>query len=203
MSAAALRAIAPPKAARVLIVDDSAVARAVIARVVDASDRFMVVGVATHVRGALEFLRRSSVDYILLDIELPGVDGLTALPDLISAGGDARVLVVSSSAADGATTTVQALAFGAADTLVKPEAGALSGRFAAALIEKLERLAEPGVPAAVPPPMGIGQVRRLTRQPRSRRSATPQDRTLFGLRSRRGTAPARFSGPLAIGHSRL
>jgi two-component system chemotaxis response regulator CheB len=153
VTAAALRAPAQREAAqspdaaaaaaRVLIVEDSAVARAVIARVVDATDSFVVAGVASHVRDALAFLERNTVDYILLDICLPGVDGLTALPDLIAAGGAAKVLIVSSSAADGAATTVQALALGAADTLVKPEAGALSGRFAQALIEKLERLGEP------------------------------------------------------------
>lgn len=154
MTAAALRAAAPPDAARVLIVEDSAVARAVIARVIDATDRFVVAGVASHVRGALAFLERNPVDFILLDIHLPGVDGLTALPDLIAAGGAAKVLIVSSSAADGAATTVQALALGAADTLVKPEAGALSGRFARALVEKLERLGESSVrpPAPVSPP---------------------------------------------------
>ena len=150
-TAAILRADAPPEAARVLIVDDSAVARAVIARLIDGSNRFMVAGVAPDVHGALAFLARASVDYILLDINMPGVDGLTALPDLIAAGGQAKVLVVSSAAAEGAAATVQALAFGAADTLVKPEAGALSGHFARALIEKLERLHEPSfTPVAAP-----------------------------------------------------
>ena len=146
---AACSAPAPDDATRVLIVDDSAVARAVIARVIDGSGRFMVAGAVGDVPAALQFLARASVDYILLDINLPGVDGITALPDLIAAGGSAKVLVVSSAAAEGATQTVQALAFGAADTLVKPEAGALSGRFATALIEKLEGL---GDPQPVPPP---------------------------------------------------
>lgn len=134
-----------------LIVDDSVVARAVITRLIDGSERFAVAGVAAHVRGALDFLARTSVDFILLDIAMPGVDGLTALPDLIAAGGQAKVLIVSSAAADGAAITVQALAFGAADTLVKPETGALSGRFATALIEKLERLAEPAVASPTAP----------------------------------------------------
>lgn len=159
ISAAVLSAAAPtapsvPDATRVLIVDDSAVARAVIGRVVDASDHYCVVGVASHVAGALAFLARASVDYILLDINLPGIDGVTALPDLIAAGGKAKVLVVSSATTAGAAITVQALAFGAADTMEKPETGALSVRWGEALIERLDRLGDPaprGVPAALRP----------------------------------------------------
>ena len=150
VAAAALRVREPDDASRVLIVDDSAVARAVIARVVDGSDRFMVAGAVSDVPAALRFLKRASVDHILLDINLPGIDGITALPDLLVAGGAAKVLVVSTAAADGAAQTVQALALGAADTLVKPQAGALSGRFAAALLEKLDRLGEPQPAAAAP-----------------------------------------------------
>lgn len=148
MTAAAVHPRAAP--ARVLIVDDSAVARAVIGRILEAGERFVVAGVATDVAGALAFLTREGVDYILLDIHLPGVDGITALPDLIAAGGRARVLVVSSAAADGGAATVQALAFGAADTLVKPTGG-LSAGFGQALLDKLERLGQPGPRAAVPP----------------------------------------------------
>ncbi|MFX7906687.1 response regulator, partial [Acinetobacter baumannii] len=81
-------------------------------------------------RAALAFLADHRVDVILLDIELPGIDGLTALPDLIAAGRGARVLIVSSSCGEGAAATIQALTLGAADTLVKPSAGELAGRFA-------------------------------------------------------------------------
>ena len=129
-------------AATVLIVDDSVVARAVIARMIDASDRFSVVGAVGTANAALEFLARAAVDFILLDIEMPGVDGLTALPDLLAASGGAKVVIVSSTADDGGAATIKALAMGAAETLEKPPAGALSSRFAAVLIEKLERLFE-------------------------------------------------------------
>lgn len=135
--------------ARVLIVDDSVVARAVIARLIDASDRFSVVGAVGTANAALEFLGRTTVEFILLDIEMPGIDGLTALPALIAAGRGAKVLIVSSSADDGGAATVQALALGAAETLEKPSAGALSGRFGSVLVAKLERLCE--YPAQVPP----------------------------------------------------
>ncbi len=135
--------------ARVLLVDDSVVARAVIARTIDASDRFSVVGAVSSAAAALEFLGRTTVEFILLDIEMPGIDGLTALPALIAAGQGAKVLIVSSSADEGGPKAMQALALGAAETLIKPSAGALSGHFGTALVTKLENLCED--PANLPP----------------------------------------------------
>ena len=151
-----------------LIVDDSAVARAVMTRTIEQSGRFAVAAAVPHAHAALRFLQDARVDGILLDIEMPGIDGLSALPDLIVAGGEARVLVVSSSADEGGANTIQALALGAADTLVKPGAGALAGRFARQLQDKLDRLfapeeriaSEPGTGAVASPSdfdiVGIG-----------------------------------------------
>lgn len=130
---------------RILIVDDSAVARVVITRAVEATQRFQVAGAVCNAKRALEFLRGHSVDGIVLDLEMPGVSGLAALPELIAASRGAKVLIVSSAASDGAAATVEALALGAADTLVKPDVGDFAGRFSVAIGEKLTRLlvAEP------------------------------------------------------------
>ncbi|MCP3730171.1 response regulator [Sphingomonas sp. MG17] len=136
---------------RVLIVDDSVVARAVIGRMIDAMAGFRVVASVSDVRGALGYLSHDRVDVILLDLEMPGVHGLTALPDLLAAGQGAKVLVVSSAADDGAAAAVQALALGAADTLVKPGVGSFAGRFAVVLEDRIRRLfdatSEPEQPA--------------------------------------------------------
>uniref|UniRef100_UPI0035CA1DCA chemotaxis protein CheB n=1 Tax=uncultured Sphingomonas sp. TaxID=158754 RepID=UPI0035CA1DCA len=127
----------PPQ---VLIVDDSVVARAVIGRALEAEGRFVVAGAVSNASAALAFLRHQRVDGIVLDIEMPGTSGLTALPDLIAASKGARVLVVSSAAGDGAAATIEALALGAADTLMKPGVGDFAGRFSVAIVEKLGRL---------------------------------------------------------------
>lgn len=125
---------------RLLIVDDSAVARAVFARIVGTRPEFEIAACVSGADAALAFLRSAQVDIILLDIEMPGLDGLTALPSLIEASRGARVLIVSSSAEEGAVATIRALTLGAADTLAKPGSSAFGGQFASVLTEKLRRL---------------------------------------------------------------
>ena len=141
--------------ARVLIVDDSAVARAVMERIIAATDRYVVVASVSTASAALAVLARERVQFVLLDVQMPGVDGLTALPGLIAAGQGANVLVVSGQAAEGAATTVQALALGATDTVFKPASGERLGQFGEILIDKLDRLASVAcagrtAPAVVP-----------------------------------------------------
>ena len=125
---------------RLLIVDDSAVARAVFARMVGDRPEFEIAATVPSAGAALVFLASQRVDIILLDIEMPGQDGLSALPNLILASGGARVLIVSSSAEQGAEATIRALTLGAADTLAKPGAGTFGGRFSEVLAEKLIRI---------------------------------------------------------------
>jgi two-component system chemotaxis response regulator CheB len=86
----------------VLIVDDSAVARAVITRMIEADGRFAVSAAVADAAAALQFLAANAVDAVVLDLEMPGVDGLTALPDLMAASAGAPVLVVSSACEEGA-----------------------------------------------------------------------------------------------------
>ena len=148
----------PARRGRVLIVDDSAVARAVLGRAVAASPLLEVAGSVSGARAALSFLAERRVDLVVLDIQMPGLDGLTALPDLVAAGAGARVLIVSAAAGEGAAATVRALAQGAADTLVKPAPGERARSFDAELVDKLERLldaaparrASPAAPSTTP-----------------------------------------------------
>lgn len=134
------REAAPVRPIRLLIVDDSAVARAVFSRMVGDRPEFEIAATVPSADAALAVLAGSQVDIILLDIEMPGRDGLTALPGLLEASRGARVLIVSSSAEEGASATVRALTLGAADTLAKPGASAFGGSFADTLADKLLRI---------------------------------------------------------------
>lgn len=129
---------APP--IRLMIVDDSEVARAVLSRMVAAHEEFEIVATAGNASDALDALKTVIVDIIILDVEMPGASGLDALPDIIRAGQGARVLIVSSMAEHGAETSVRALALGAADALPKPGIGNFAGRFAEVLAERLRRI---------------------------------------------------------------
>ncbi|WP_254601873.1 chemotaxis-specific protein-glutamate methyltransferase CheB [Sphingomonas bacterium] len=138
----------PGRPIRVLIVDDSIVARAVLARILAPDRGFDVAGQAGTAAAAIDILKTQAVDIILLDVNMPGLSGLDALPALIERSGGARVLIVSSDCGTGAAVTISALRLGAADTLLKPSAGALNGPFAVTLVETILRIAAAPRPSA-------------------------------------------------------
>lgn len=125
---------------RVLLVDDSLVARTVLARLLDGRSELEIAGAAPTADQAITFLATHHIDIVVLDVEMPGKDGLTALPEILAASHGARVLIVSSAAEAGASATVRALTLGAADTLLKPSAGNFAGEFAHKFVDALLRI---------------------------------------------------------------
>ena len=125
---------------RLMIVDDSLVARAVLSRMVESDDDFEIAAVAGTAEDAIEALHAVRVDTILLDLEMPGAGGLKSIPKILAAAGGARVMIVSSLAEEGAEETVAALALGAADALPKPGTGRFNGRFSEILLARLKGL---------------------------------------------------------------
>jgi two-component system, chemotaxis family, protein-glutamate methylesterase/glutaminase len=142
-----------PPTIKLMIVDDSPIARAVLSRMLSAHKEFEVVALAGNAGEAIDALGSIRVDIVLLDVEMPGTTGLEALPEILKLGGGARVLIVSSLCEDGAEAAVQALALGAADTLPKPGTGNFAGRFSEILAERLRRIgrADPAEAAAGEP----------------------------------------------------
>ncbi len=106
---------------RVMIVDDSAVVRGLVARWIEEEPGLEVA--ARHANGkyAVEDVVRSAPDIILLDVEMPVMDGLEALPLLLRARPDVRILMVSTLTKRNAEISFKALALGALDYVPKPE----------------------------------------------------------------------------------
>lgn len=147
-------------AIRLMIVDDSPIARAVLSRMLSAYREFEIVALAANSGEAIDALKSVKVDIVLLDVEMPGTNGLQVLPDILKYGDGARVIIVSSLCEDGAEATVRALALGAADTLPKPGAGTFGGSFAQVLAERLRRIGRTNRHRPVPdmPPPSGGMV---------------------------------------------
>jgi len=137
---------------RVLIVDDSAVVRGVLGRMVDAQEDMRVATTATNGSDALDALRLQEIDVVLLDIEMPVMDGLTALPLIVQRHPRARVLVTSSLTHQSASVTMRALGLGAVDYVYKPSTrgGGVFGVEAAAaeVVAKIRAVAGSGTRTA-------------------------------------------------------
>lgn len=110
----------PENPVRILVVDDSAVIRGFVSRALSDTPALALVGSVSDGAQALEFLKRNQVDVIILDIEMPVMTGLQALPEIIRIAPDARVVMSSTLTSEGAEVTVRALALGAADYVTKP-----------------------------------------------------------------------------------
>ncbi len=134
------------KSIRLMIVDDSMVARAVLSRIVESDRNFDIVAVAGSGEDAIQALRQVRVDVVMLDLEMPGAGGLKSIPRIIEAARGARILIVSSLAEEGAAATLQALAMGASDAIPKPGTGRFNGSFGEVLLARLRALAEEAKP---------------------------------------------------------
>jgi two-component system, chemotaxis family, protein-glutamate methylesterase/glutaminase len=141
-----------------MICDDSAVIRAAIGRILEADPGILVVARASNGQAALDAQKLHDIDVVVLDIEMPVMDGLTALPLLLAADPGLRVIMASTLTTRGADVSMRALRLGAADYVPKPSAMQVAGdsRFGTELIEKVKglarqrRYARTGDAAAVP-----------------------------------------------------
>jgi two-component system chemotaxis response regulator CheB len=113
------------KRVRVLVVDDSALMRRLLCDLLGASAVIEVVGTARDGREAVLQAARLKPDVITLDVEMPEVSGLDALPALLAVH-EAPVIMVSALTQEGADVTLQALELGAVDFMPKPERNQLA-----------------------------------------------------------------------------
>jgi len=142
-AARALPLPAASPAVRVMLCDDSAVIRGAIARMLEADPAVRVVARAGNGQAAVDELRRTPVDVLVLDIEMPVMDGMTALPLLLRADPGLKVIMASTLTTSGADIALRALRLGAADYLPKPSSIGTAGNetFRRELLAKVKGLA--------------------------------------------------------------
>jgi two-component system chemotaxis response regulator CheB len=144
---------------RILIVDDSAVMRSLLRSVVCSDPGLEAAGTAADGASALATLAQLQPDLILLDVEVPVMDGLITLRELRRRGNKMPVIMCSSLTQRGARVTIEALAGGASDYVAKPSGQ--SGREAATaalaqeLLPKIHALTRPAQPRPPQPPPAL------------------------------------------------
>jgi two-component system chemotaxis response regulator CheB len=107
------------RAHTVLVVDDSAFMRRVISDILSSTDEFRVVGTARDGNDALRKVHQLNPDLVTMDVEMPGLDGLSALGYIMSET-PRPVVMLSAYTTEGGDATMRALDYGAVDFVAKP-----------------------------------------------------------------------------------
>jgi len=149
--------MAPVRRSRILIVDDSAVMRSMLRSVICSDLALEMAGAAADGESALGILESLHPDLVLLDVEMPIMNGLVTLRKLRETGHKMPVIMCSALTQRGAKVTIEALAAGASDYVTKPAGQASPAAAIEALAEDLlpkihaliaSQVALPGIPAA-------------------------------------------------------
>ncbi len=112
---------------KVMIIDDSAVIRGLMTRWIEPEPDIELVGIGTNGLDGVTRAKKLEPDLIILDIEMPQMDGIEALPLLLKAVPGVRIIMASAITTAGAQITIKALSLGATDYIAKPSAGVVGG----------------------------------------------------------------------------
>ncbi len=128
---------------RVMVVDDAVVIRGLLTRWLDADPGLSVVGSHRNGKLAVDDILKSNPDVVVLDIEMPEMDGMTALPLMLAKKRDLVVIMASTLTRRNAEISLKALSLGASDYVPKPESTSevtTSVDFRRELIDKVKAL---------------------------------------------------------------
>jgi len=141
--AAASRASTTDRPIRVMVVDDAVVIRSLLTRWIEAEADMKVTASLRSGNEAVAELDRHEADVVLLDVDMPDLDGIAALPLLLQKKSDLVVIMVSTLTRRSAETSLRALSCGAADYIPKPHSAydtTVQASFRRELIEKVRTL---------------------------------------------------------------
>ncbi len=181
------------------MVDDSPTVRAVFARLIEGEPDLRLAASAESAEGALATLVQAAPDVILLDLDMPGMGGLEAIPRMLELAAPVRILVVSSLTVRGAEHTLAALSLGAADTLAKPLPGRFDQDYRATLLRKIRLLGRVAKRARLKtPPAALPQLRPHAKEVPHVLAIGASTGGIHALGQLLGALPARFDVPILI-----
>lgn len=142
---------------RVMLVDDSAVVRGLFDRELRADGAIEVVASVSNGEMAISTLKKTAVDVMLLDVEMPVMDGMIALPKLLEISPKTRIIMASTLTKRNAEISLRAMQMGAADFIAKPSTRDVGevGEFYRSLIAKIKALAPHVKTAPSPTPAKV------------------------------------------------
>lgn len=148
----------------ILLVDDSALMRRVLCDIIESDKRFRVQDRAVNGLDALSLLSRKTYDAVVLDVNMPQMNGLELLKELQKRKISAKIIMASTDTADGAKVTLDALELGALDFIHKPTSAldCRDGTFSQGLLQILAAVTDvdaPALPSAPAAPPRTGAVR--------------------------------------------
>ncbi len=147
--------VSAPDEVRVMVVDDATVVRSLLSRWIEETPGLKLVAALRNGREAIERLDHARPDVVVLDVEMPELDGISTLPKLLARRRDLAVIMASALTRDHAEVTLKALALGAADYIPKPAADGgvmTSAVFQHELIGKIVALGQRRRKRLLPPP---------------------------------------------------
>jgi len=187
---------------RVMVVDDSAVIRGLFTRAIEKDPEIKVVASVGDGRMAVDSLKRHDVDVVVLDVEMPVMDGLTAVPLLIGVKPGLPIIMASTLTRKNAEVSLRALSLGAKDYVTKPSTTSeltSAASFQVELVNKIRALAgnRRGPRPATPTPVRASAASGAAAHHEAAPTARPARSTTITLRP----AGTEFPEVLAIGSS--
>jgi two-component system chemotaxis response regulator CheB len=126
-------------ATRVMVVDDSSIVRGIVTRTLESAPRMKVVASVANGALAVKMLGAIECDVIVLDIEMPELDGISALPLLLAINPHVKIIMSSTLTRRGAEISMKAISLGAADYVAKPTSNiGAADAFRAELLGKVQ-----------------------------------------------------------------
>ncbi|MCI9396595.1 MAG: chemotaxis-specific protein-glutamate methyltransferase CheB [Lachnospiraceae bacterium] len=171
----------------ILLVDDSALMRRVLCDIIESDKRFRVQDRAVNGLDALSLLSRKTYDAVVLDVNMPQMNGLELLKELQKRKISAKIIMASTDTADGAKVTLDALELGALDFIHKPTSAldCRNGTFSQGLLRILAAVTDLDVLSPTPAPI-VDRSERKTAPPPSGKAVFNPGTQIVALASSTG-----------------